>query len=173
MGLRPGVSMCQIQLLPLCKSSRDKHLPGSWNELPVIFSHWNQLKQITQCFIRGKSYYSIRCEHLLFCPCDCKCLDIFVSSFSLKPSWQLTIFWFLFFYSIRVPVLPSPLPAFLFPPSVSGTRSTTGSRAWRSVCTGTWGRSRTTSAQRTRSSEAVSTIFKVFFKVSRTPKSWF
>lgn len=51
-------------------------------------------------------------------------------------------------------VLPSPLPASPFPPSVSGTRSTTGSRAWPSVCTGTWGRNRTTLAPRTRSSEA-------------------
>lgn len=52
-----------------------------------------------------------------------------------------------------VPVLPSQLPAFPFHQSVSGTQSTTGSRAWPSVYTGTWGRSRTTSARRTRSSD--------------------
>lgn len=97
----------------------------------------------------------------------------FPSSFSQQPFWHKTLTVCFCLFSIPVPVLPSPLPASPSPPSPSGTRWTTGSRASPSVCTGTWGRSRTTSAQRTRSSEAASTIFKVSSKVSGllSPKS--
>lgn len=161
--------MCQIQLLPLCNWSRDNHLPGSWNELPVILSYWSKLKQIASVASEG-SYGTASDVNTSSFVLVIANTWTSLSSFSLESLWHKTFF---FLFSIPLPVLPSPLPASPSPPSVSGTQSMTGSRAWLSVYTGTWGRSRTTSAQRTRSSEAISTIFKVFSKVSRTPESWF
>lgn len=153
MGLRPGVSLGSgpgssfyvthleiITFLVLemsCQSSESL----------------KQTKTNNQCCFRRKEHYCIWCRHLLFCLHDCTYLDFFLphsacSDCDTQP--------FLIFF---LPVLPSPLPASPFLPSVSGTRSMIGSRAWLSVCTGTWGRSRTTSARRTRSSETQG-IFK-------------
>lgn len=142
------------------------HLSASYNELPTSLSDWTVLKQMPSVAPEGSKVTA----HDVNTSYDCKHLDLY---FLIRPQplCHLT-------FSdpppspIPVPVLPSPLPASPFPPSVLATRSTTGSRAWPNVCTGMWGRSRTTSAQRTRSSEAVFTDFTFFSKASGTSQSW-
>lgn len=137
----------------LCNSSRFNHLPGAWNELPVI-SRYGTLHRETLSVSSEGSYW-IWFQHLPFAFVIANTWA-FLSSFSHCDTKPCLILSFFFPLSFLVLVLPSPLPASPFLPSAHGTRWTTGSRAWPSVYTGTWGRSRTTSAQRTRSSEAVS-----------------
>lgn len=147
------------------------HLSASYNELPASLSDCTVLKQMPSVAPEGSKVTAHDVTTSFMITNTWTCISSFshnlcvTQPFSDPPPPPPPS-------PIPIPVLPSPLPASPFPPSVFATRSTTGSRAWPSVCTGTWGRSRTTSAQRTRSSEAVFMNFEFFSKASGTSQSW-